>query len=312
MKLFRTAVLILSVVLWGCIGEDMDNCPPDNNLLLRFSYVIDGDNELFPQRMEKTDLFIFDGRGYFVRGETIATSGLDTGHSYSLSLPPGTYRIVCWGNALDKTGVGPLDGNTPFESAFIYNTTLQGGSAADCDPLYYTPGSADDYLTGYYFTVPQTGTITRTLDFTCAHIKLQAFIEGLTDPDGQGGNLPPVVEVEALETNGDFSMHPFGATCSYAHGSASQTIEGKDMAAAYFNLPPFKDDNPLKLHIKKASDGSTVTTVILKDYMATNGLTVENVREAVIPIHISYGDSQNVDVTISLPLWGEHQVTPDL
>lgn len=312
MKLFRTAIMFLSVVLSGCVGEDTDTCPPDNNLILRFSYIIDGGNDIFLQRVEKTTLFIFDERGYFVREQTIGTASLDAGQCFPLSLSPGKYRIICWGNALDKTGVSSLSGSSLFESAFIYNTTLQSGHATDCDPLYYAPGSSTDQSTGYYFTVPPTGTTTKTLNFTCAHIKLQAFIEGFADSDGAGGNRPPIVEIEALETNGNFSMHPFGATSCYTHESAYQNIQGTDMAAAYFNLPPFKNDNSLKLHIKKASDGAVVTSVILKDYMIANALTVEDVEEAVIPIHISYSDLQNVDVTITLPVWGESPVKPEL
>lgn len=312
MKFFRTVILFLSVILSGCIGEDRDNCPPADNLILRFCYVIDGGNDIFLQRVEKTNLFIFDVNGYFVRQQTIGKNSLDAGQSFSLSLSPGTYRIVCWGNMLERTDVFPLDANTHFEGAFIYNTTLQSGNAAGCDPLYYATGSLADYSTGYYFTVPRTGTITRTLDFTCAYIKLEAFIEGFTDPDGAGGNLPPVVEIEALEAKWNFSMHPFGSTYNYVLQSAYQNIQGTDFATAYFNLPPFKDDNSLKLHIKRASDGFTVTSVILKDYMAANGLTVENIEEAVVPIHISYGSIQNVDVTISLPAWGESPVNPEL
>jgi len=312
MKLFRLTLFLLSVALSSCIGEDRDNCSSENNLILRFSYVIDSGDELFVSRVEQTEVFIFDESGCLLRQETIGTSSLDAAQSVGLTLSPGTYRVVCWGNMLEKTGVCPLSSSTRIEDAFIYNTTLQGGSATNCDPLYYSPGSAADALAGYYFTVPPTGSVTKTLDFTCAHIKLQVFISGFTDPEGSGGNLPPVVQVGALETNGDFSMRPFGTVCNYSQPSAYQNISGAEMATAYFNLPPFKDDNSLKLHIKKVSDGSTVTSVIIKDYMAANGLSVENIEEAVIPIHITYGGTQNVDVSIGLPTWNDSPVVPEL
>lgn len=312
MKRSCFALLILAAILSCCIDEDTKDCPPNNNLTLKLSYLDNDSENLFSQLIGKTCLFIFNEQGYFVQKKTINTASLEGDCSVSLSLPPGVYRFVLWGNLLDKTDVCSLSSSTHIDKSFIYNTTLQEGSAVNSDKLYYSAGSQEDNASDFYFTVPRFNAITKTMDFTCAYINIQVFAEGFIDQNEAGKNLPPLVEIEALETKIDFNMHPFDPTSYYTQQTVFQNIQGTELAAAYFYLPRFKNENSLKLRLRKASDGTILATVKLKDYMSKHNLTIENTQKATIPLYISYDDSQKIGVVITLPKWGELPVNPEL
>ena len=141
MRLFAVSLLLFSVILLNsCINEDMDSCPSQrqNNLILNFVHTDDQGNDLFMNYIHRVDLFVFDNQLHFVTKETVDQASLSAFAGIKLSLLPGTYRIICWGNAAGKTMFGGLNTGDIFNKAFLSNATLNGTSTGtDGDELYY-------------------------------------------------------------------------------------------------------------------------------------------------------------------------------
>ena len=111
--------MLLVVLATGCIKEDLDSC--DTNLIFR--YFGDGTKDIFPEKIEKVDLYV-----YSENGALIETIGLDQGdlrryQGTPLNLPAGKYRVVCWGNTKNDTRI---------DQAMALNTALVAA------PHYFT------------------------------------------------------------------------------------------------------------------------------------------------------------------------------
>lgn len=311
-KLFYRGVLLFVVLLsGGCIDEDRDGCADMNNLVLMFHLEDQSQQESFSEKIHVADVFIFNGNGQFVSRQTVNESSLSVFTGTALYLEPGEYRIVCWGNASDKTSFSGLEPGSLFENAFLANATLNGTSVATGgDPLYYAP-----YNTGtsipltFTVTVPVTGTTTQSIGFGSSHILVQVYVKGFTDKGTNGENLPPVIELTDIPPYYNFEMQTFGPAISYRDASSYQTIEEQQVATVDFYTPVFKDENSIQVLIKKSSDGSIVTSISLEDFMKANNITVEGISQAVVSILVEY---KQTSVEITIPGWGQTPVSPEL
>ena len=55
--------ILLLVTVTGCIKENLDDC----ETTLYFSYLGDGTKEIFPQKIEKVDMYIYNQNNVFVQ-----------------------------------------------------------------------------------------------------------------------------------------------------------------------------------------------------------------------------------------------------
>lgn len=321
MKLFHISLLLFSALLFnGCMGEDMDDCPPiiANNLSIAFVYPGDDGKDIFGEKITNADLFIFDEAGCCVSSHCIDESSLSVFAGAQLSLKPGTYRIVCWGNAADRSEFLGTDGGNLFGGAFLRNSTTDANLVAvNGDRHYYAPHTLATHMPysgqplpqGFTVTVPEQGAKTVSIDFTRAHIRVVAYIKGFEDRSPQGEALTPLVELTNIPSRYDFDMQTCGDMITYRDVSTLVTIEGEQMAMMDFTTPVFDEETPMQIVIKKQSDGSTVTTVSLKDFIRDNNIIIGNSVDLVLPIMIEYKQGS---FEITLPGWGQTPVGPDL
>lgn len=308
MKVFSISLLLFFVCLFsGCIGEDTGSCPPEeaNNLSLRFVYQDAKGLDIFPSSIHQVHVFVFDQRQALVSHHSVDQSSLNTFSGTELSLSPGTYRIVCWGNALDKTMFAGVDTGSRFSDALVHNSTLKDHVATNGDPLYYAPSQAQAFTV----TVPERGIKTETIVFCCAHIKIEVYIKGLEDRSPEGKLLPALVELTHLTGEHDFEMKTCGEDMSYRDVASFQMIDGRSLAVAEFYTPVWNEDTPMEILIRRQSDGSLLTTISLKDFIKENNIILDHVHELIIPILVEYKSS---DVTITLPGWGQKPIGPEL
>lgn len=315
MKLFHITLLLFSVLLLnGCIGEDMDSCPEvvDNNLSITFLYPDDAGKDIFSKKIDKVDLFVFDEQGHFVTSQTIEQAALSAFAGAKLKLSPGTYRIVCWGNASTKSEFGGVSNGSLFTDAFISNSTVDGNSVAtNGDRLYYAPASTtgQSLSQGFTITVPTEGMINKSINFSRAHIRVIVYTKGFEDHSQQGASLTPVIELTNVSLRYNFNMQTSANLITYRDISVSAIVEGKSMNIVDFNTPLFDENTSMQMVIKKQSDGSTLTTVNLADFIRDNNITIDDSVEIVVPILIEYigGSFQ-----ITLSKWGQTPVGPEL
>lgn len=315
MKLFHINLLLFSALLLnGCIGEDTDACPPliSNNLDIEFLYPDDKGKDIFSQRIDKADLFVFDEEGRYVTNQSIDKTDLSVFAGAHLKLDPGTYRIVCWGNAADNSKFSGIGSRSLFTEAFLGNSGIAKNSiTVNGDKLYYAPAQTGGYSIspGFTITVPEQGTKTTSVNFTRAHIRVVVYIKGFEDRSPQGVSLTSLVELTDIPSGYDFDMQPSQKSITYRDVSVPATINDEEMTMADFNTPLFDENTPMQIIIKKQSDGSSLTTVSLAEFIRDNDIIIGNSTDLVLPIMIEYKQGS---FKITLPGWGQTPVGPEL
>lgn len=310
MKLFYSVfILFTALTLSGCINDGISECPveTEDNFILKFRYVssVPGDN--FTDKIQQVNVYIFSQDGKYITTQTVDLAALTAFAGITLHLDPGNYRIICWGNASSKTFINPLGINNTFTDAYLSNIAARDGTVAtNGDQLYY---ASDNLVLSSTLKATSTNIIERILNFRNAYVKIQLYTKGLIDKNQQGQLLPPTVEMVNIPSRYNFLMQTDNNTIRYLNTSSFQNISGEEIAAVTFYTPRFSDNNSIEIHIKKSSDGNTLTSINLKDFMKENNITVEGIEEAVIPILIEY---RQASVEIGIPGWEQNPVDPEL
>lgn len=310
MKLLYPFFILFSTLIFsGCINDDASDCPveAEDNFILKFRYTssVPGDN--FTDKIQLVNVYIFSQNGKYITTKTVDLAALTTFAGVTLYLDSGNYRIICWGNVSSKTFINPLGINSTFTDAYLSNIATRNNTAAtDGDKLYY---ASDNLILSSTLKATTTNIIERTLNFKNAYIKVQIYTKGLIDKNQQGQLLPPIIEMVNVPSRYNFLMQTDNNTVHYLNTSSFQNISGEEIAAVTFYTPRFLDNNSIEIRIKKSSDGSTINTINLKDFMKENNITVEGIEEAVVPMLIEY---KHASVEIGIPEWEQNPVDPEL
>lgn len=312
MKLFHVVILLFVALLSnGCINVDVEQCVDEEkgNLTLLFNYEINNQKEVFIEKIQKVDIFVFKKEGQYVTTRSMNLDALSNFTGITLELDPGSYQVVCWGNVSEKSFTTPLGSQSLFKDALISHVAKRNGTAAtDGDSLYYA-SDKDLLFEGLNATVSTKNTTERTISFYNAYVKVQVYVKGLIDKNSQGELLPPTIEMTNVPDGYNFDMQTNIGLISYLNKTSFQPIGGEEVAVLTFYTPRFKDDNPIEILVKKSSDNSVITRINLKNFMQENNITVEDIPEAMIPLLIEY---KEVSVEISVPKWVQDPVDPEL
>ena len=228
--------MLLVVLATGCIKEDLDSC--DTNLIFR--YFGDGTKDIFPEKIEKVDLYV-----YSENGALIETIGLDQGdlrryQGTPLNLPAGKYRVVCWGNTKNDTRIN---------QAMALNTALVAA------PHYFTREiiTTNDslYIGSRDIEIFQDASNTDTVYFSSSHIKMYLELDGLEDAVWTDGTSPIEIEVGNLSPTVDFAK-----TFSKENVSYRPIVKKEENTPGYksrFNVLRFNDKNSIYINFMQQS-----------------------------------------------------------
>lgn len=294
--LFVAAAFFLSA---GCINEDMSDCPPPFNTELTFSYSGDSqDPAMFSRAIDGVTLFVFDRTdGQQILQKTIAKADLNRFQGTQLYLPAGDYRIVCWGNAFGDTEI-------------LSSSLSQGRIHA---PAYgaQTKIPTNDHLYhgDYNITVPAADKmpdkVTGDILFRGAHIDMEIYVKNFgqsadpaTWPDLEIGNLMPQYDMQMN------AVQPFGTTY---HPTVAWNTQRKVMTSV-FQVLRFDDDNPVTVTVREP-DNTVKATIDLRQYMADNGISVDDKHEAAVRMLIEFTD---LGISITIPDWSAIGTEPEI
>lgn len=315
MKLFRLTLLLLTALLLnGCIDEDLSSCPNfrDKSLWVDFVYTNKGGVDIFADNIVSVDLFVYDANGVFVTQQYVSQKDLLAYSGTELALLPGTYRIVCWGNAAEKTYLyQPLKGSMfrhgylDFAVGQTRAATMLGG-----DPLYYAP-SMDNAASAQQFTVtvPKEGEKKATINFRTAHSIVEVYVKGFTDKNKDGEPVLPQIELQGIPTGYNFGLQGFGPPVTYSGVTTHETVDGEQLAVIRFITPLFWEERPIDVVVKKQSDNSPLTIFSLTNFIRDNSIDASQSIKLTIPIMIEYKD---VEVEVRLPSWYRVPVEPEI
>ena len=103
-------------------------------------------------------------------------------------------------------------------------------------------------------------------------------------------------------------MQPLAGTMSYSRRAQAATVSGNPIGLAEFNVPQFKNDNPIEILIKNPSDNTIAYYLDLKDFLTKHGITVSPVVLNTIRVSIEF---IGPDIKVTIPNWGSTDVQPE-
>lgn len=165
----KQLLFILSViVLSGCdIDAQLPDC--DYNARLEYWYVFTGSKNEIPDYVDTMNEYLFDSDGILRQVRLLEGDSL---LAHELTVSPGTYTLVSWGNIDGRSRIVPaVIGQTRLsEIRLAHNDTAT--ESANTEPLYY----ATDIL-----EVPRSGIVRKRVNTTHAHALLRVTAKWLHD-----------------------------------------------------------------------------------------------------------------------------------
>lgn len=306
--LIKIPILLLfaSAALAGCVRDDLSDCPPAENAIIRFRYDRGTGQDVFGQYITNTGVAVFTATGDLVTNRLLEPSDLTAFQGVKLSLSPGDYRLVCWGNLYERSVV---DCRATLDQSAILHTQRGTGSSDTDDPMYYAPRIADlsnPDASAFLFTVPEKGAVDKTIDFTAAHKTLRVYVKGYKEQAATPAHCPQI-EVTDLASAYDYRMRTYADLPIRFTRRASAT-DDPAVAASQFHTALFENDNPIFIHIKQASDGTTVWSVNLRQFLADNNIVLTPGDHDLIEVLVEF---REVGVVVTLPNWQETPVIPE-
>ena len=282
--------MLLVALATGCIKEDLDSC--DTNLIFR--YFGDGTKDIFPEKIEKVDLYV-----YSENGALIETIGLNQGdlrryQGTPLNLPAGKYRVVGWGNTKNDTRIN---------QAAALNTALVAA------PHYFTREiiTTNDslYIGSRDIEIFQDASNADTVYFSSSHIKMYLELDGLEDAAWTDGTSPIEIEVGNLSPTVDFAKTFSSENVSYR--PITKKEEDTPVYKSRFNVLRFNDNNSIYINLVSKKTSKTIYTLNLKDFMKYNQISVDGINEVTIGIRFRFNGT-----SVTVQPWDEEVIKPGL
>lgn len=278
----------LSLLCQACITEvDVGAC---NNTVIRFEYLADGDEDVFPEYITSVTYCIYDSEGEIVTQATLDQNRLGEFQGVKLRLPSaGTYSLTAWGN---------LGGDCVLES----QETLSGGRVV-------LPGENPKtfnklYLGKLDFDLESVdGRHEWTAPMHSVHVTLNAYIQSTSDEFSASDFMLKVGEFATGVSN---SGEILGPQRIYTLGFS----EGENaMLEASAWLPRFNEHTSATIEVCSAATGNRITSVDLAGYISANNIRLTGVEEAVVDILISVSGT---NISIRFPGWKPKPIYPSI
>lgn len=285
-------ILPLLMIVSSCIRNDNDDCSSQPSMLLYFSYLGDGTQDIFPSKIENVNLYIFGQDDQLVEQHLIDRAELQAYQGTRLTLPEGLYHVVCWGNTFTNTTVinqqSRLIAELSHPNYYAHQTIMTN------DSLYYVYQKV--YIPASDPVVPDT------LYFNGAHIKFRVYLHGAyKDAD----NNPFYIHVNNLSPTYNFEMLNKNPLVSYQPNGFENVAA--PMYCYYFNTLRISDNNPVTIDLMNAKTQESFYTLPLKDYMTQYGIHVDGRNEAIINVHFHISS-----LGVSVLPWEDEDLKPEI
>lgn len=309
-RYYAAAMLAVTLIISGCIKPDRDDCGLKYNCVLLFQLnEQDASGSLMAEKLNSIDVLIFDANNHYVTKAYANQAELKQFPGVKLSLDPGEYNIVSWGNACERSQFSSFTDNK-FEGCYIEMVSSENGSA-----LYYAPDKNstrtasgvnltryEDDMEIYKVVVPPNSVVEKTMTFARAHRRLNVYLERYnTEPDA------PLVEINKIPYKVDFFLNTASDRKTYKQQARYQETSLGDMLLASFDTPIADFSYDMILNVMKKSDGTPVVQPLnLKQYVDENAALITDMNE--IDILIKFNTDATVSIT--MPSWDNINVDP--
>ena len=288
MKHIKSTILLLFLVLLaGCIKEDRDDC---GKTTLRFSYVGNGTTEIFHEKIRQVDLYVFDANNQCILTHTLEQNEMKS-QSKQMVLNPGTYRVVCIGNALHETVTPGIHSGDFNEMHCTHPNCNSEKKITTFDALYHASQE---------ITVPKSRELEAIIPFTAAHYDVCVEVKGYT-PAQVRADQAPVLKFAQVSQKVNFNKN-YSTVLTDIHPIA---VYENNLYRHTFNILRQVEKPVITLY---DNVGKSIFSMNLTDFLAQHPEIDLTLEELLIPILIEF---KSVGVEVSIPSWAIEDLTPD-
>ncbi|MGL5636595.1 MAG: FimB/Mfa2 family fimbrial subunit [Bacteroidales bacterium] len=324
-KLFLYFLSLWSLFIIACTHEDTSNCA--QGIQLHFTHLLNKQNQnLFGEKVNGVSVYVFGADGKFVDTYVSGNTKLTNDYVMTLSLKPGTYRLIVLGGDMNTYQVGEMSnsqsdnfdlllrkGVTDINHfAFLINKEYQAGSelniSSELSHLFYGYASGLDVEYGTY----TDATIDLIRDTKRINVRITGY-RFLTDHlfrDQQN----PGIDVEALSLNGryknDNSIDEYAKKLRYIFSNNKQSGDTLNYTAIMMRLLIENDPSQLKVILPAVQNelyNKNMVEQICKNPQYKTQTDLD--REETFNFDISILPDLNISIKING--WEIIEVTPD-
>lgn len=279
---YNISVLLIAAMAGlssGCIREDRSDCTCD--VLLSFVYTGGGTSDIFPEKIDKVSLYVYSAGDNSLAGTyEFDKSDLTELQGAHIRLVPGDYRIVCWGNAADRTHV-----HTVYDEAHVAEPAhLSSGLSFN--------GTDDLYFIDLEVTVPETLVdVSGVCEFESSHIDMYVKLRGFKNA------LPTTVKLThtGCPEYTDFFNSPSSDKCDVEPVIMDDPEEENSYLLVY-NVLRFTESEKTDIVLATADEGREFYRLSVPEFVDRYGIDVDGKQEARVAIIITLGPT-GVDVS---------------
>lgn len=296
----KKRLLALSLILAGifstsCLTEDYSDCYRTYKLML--SYKGDGKQEIFPEKINRVEMYVFDEEQACVSSSVLPDGDVAARSTMLPDLKPGNYRIICVGNT-HETGLENLDSRDYSKILFAADPYLAGQTVSGNDSLYY---ASVNYTVEAFD--PMVSEETVTAEFVSSHYDI--LVELVNVPEWAGN---PRIELVGVSPATDFENIAKGQPADYVMDAVNH---GKGYITAENNIMRHNNHDEVYLKVT-GEDGRSMALVNFGEHLEKNKDYIDpTLNECLIPFRLEWDPTVSTEIVIGLPAWIVENVTPD-
>lgn len=293
MKLNHIYVIVL--LMWGllssCISEDYSDCY--NRYVVNLSYLGDGQTEIFPDKIDKVQMSIFDKAGNCLSRTMLSDEEVAAQSVMLPSLAEGDYKIVFLGNPY-STSTKDISLRSRFSDlCFGADAYWNGKEVSGNDPLYWA--SLEQTIAPFDEQ--------RQVTYSMAHFAASHY-DVSVEVTGTPSALKIVLEGVSPYTDYN-NIAAADAETTYILNSV---YDGTDKVTAVCNIMRHQDHENVNLKVLSL-EGTELAVVNFAEFLSENSKYIDcSKQEVVIPFQIGF---KSAEVEITMPDWAIKDVTPE-
>lgn len=193
--------LLLTGAVASCVYDD--KAADCDNVILRFIYYADGEENVIQDYLHGIDVYIFDGKGKLAAKAHLTEQEIRAGMPLELDLPDGIYHAVAFGNDFDNTSLENVLTPVDLERISMYNPNSEKQTN---DRNYFGKHTFEVTSSEEYFRP----VVEETVEMKSAHTELRIGVKGLPGPENPE-RMPYYIELSGAVPAMDINGNPTGS-----------------------------------------------------------------------------------------------------